>query len=488
MEIDDLLLNLSESLSQKAREPDVDGYKPLPYQIDFHSSTEKGRIILGGNRSGKSYSSVVEMIWFATGTHPHKETPKPPLRLRHVAVDNPHGVNKVLKDLYRRLTPKRYLVDNSFDKSWRVEPPSLTFANGSSIEFMSYAQDLDSHAGTSRHAIAFDEEPDEAIFNENLMRLIDTDGCWWVALTPVEGLTWLYERFYVPIMEEDQNLFVDIFKFKTRENSYLSKGAIDMLTTTLGAEELSTRLEGEFLSFSGLVYPKANFAPVEPRKGMFTFAAMDHGLRNPTAWLWFQADEDGNLFVVAEHYATDMLVSDHARIVREIEGALGLEPTYRVGDPSIVNRNAVNGQSVQTEYANHGIFIQPGNNEMGVGINRINEWFNSNRLYISDRCTHLKKEIKSYRWDEYTSRKTSTRKDPKARPKKKDDHAMDALRYGVMSRPFDDLSTITVAQPVFNLPLTGASVAVPVDNYVPDYQWRQSNLHHVYDNELGSDW
>ena len=490
MDLDSLLLNLSDSLSQKAREPDLDGYKPLNYQINFHKSTEKGRLVFGGNRSGKSYSSVVEMIWYATGTHPYKEVPKAPLRLRHVAVDNPHGVNKVLKDLYRRLTPKRFLIDGSFDKSWRIEPPTLTFANGSTIEFMSYAQDLDSHAGTSRHAIAFDEEPDEAIFNENLMRLIDTDGDWWIALTPVEGLTWLYERFYVPITEEKQDLHVEVFRFKTRENNYLSQSAIDMLTTTISEQELKTRLEGEFLAFSGLIYPHPTFIEdLVPQKHAHTFAAMDHGLRNPTAWLWFQVDNDGNLFVVHEHYASDMLVSEHAEEILKIEKTLGLDVSYRVGDPSIVNRNPLNGQSVQTEYANYGIHIMAGNNDIGAGVNRVNELFGNSRLFVSENCKNLKRELRAYRWDDYSNRKSNTRKDPKARPKKKDDHAVDALRYGVMSRPFDDSSSYFMPQGTKTfVPLVGASISVPVENYIPDYtQYYGPNVG-AYDSDFGSDW
>jgi len=143
---------------------------------------------------------------------------------------------------------------------------------------------------------------------------------------------------------------------------------------------------------------------------------------------------------------------------------------------------------VQTEYANHGIFIQPGNNEMGVGINRINEMFNSGRLVISDDCVNLKKEIKSYRWDEYSSRKINARKDPKARPKKKDDHAVDALRYAAMSRPLDDVSSEFIPQSNFYLPVQGASIAVPYGSYSENYVDTHRPIHNVYDNELGSDW
>lgn len=105
MSLESPLQKLALKLAAKARDPDLDGYKPLAHQIEFHSDTSGGRINFGGNRSGKSYSSVCEMVWWATGTHPYRPTPRPPVALRHVAVDRPQGIDKVLKELYKKITP-----------------------------------------------------------------------------------------------------------------------------------------------------------------------------------------------------------------------------------------------------------------------------------------------------------------------------------------------------------------------------------------------
>ena len=51
------------------------------------------------------------------------------------------------------------------------------------------------------------------------------------------------------------------------------------------------------------------------------------------------------------------------------------------------------------------------------------EYFAGNKIYIFPCCENLIREIKSYRWGEGDI------------PVKKDDHALDELRYYVMSRP-----------------------------------------------------
>lgn len=484
----DPIQKLGVLLAQKARNPDIDGYKPLPHQVRFHSNPAKGRINFGGNRSGKSYSSVCEMVWWATGTHPYRDTPRPPVALRHVAVDKPQGIDKILKELYKKICPSRVLRGGTWESAWQSNPPALFFENGSFIEFMSYEQELDKHAGTSRHAIAFDEEPDEAIFNENMARLIDTDGDWWIAMTPVEGLTWVYHRFYLKWEEGELSEDVAIFVFLTDDNYYLPAGAFDRLMGDMSEEEKKARRTGQFIALSGLIYPfdqNYHVRALEPRPGLLTITGMDHGLRNPTAWLWAQIDHDGVFYIVREHYKSELLVKDHAAAVKIIEASnRNLIPAYRIGDPAIVHRNPLDGQSVASEYASHGIIIGPGNNDVDAGINRVASLFHIHetlgaRIYIDPSCRALIKELRTYRWDEWATRKAETSKEPKTKPKKKDDHAADALRYLVMSRPPEDSG---------NGPLVEAGPPrIPGAQYPTDWQYDHRDSA-AYDDYMGSEW
>lgn len=485
----DPLQLLALKLAQKARDPDLDGYKPLKHQIDFHSDPAGGRINFGGNRSGKTYSSVCEMVWWATGTHPYRKTPRPPLALRHVAVDKPQGIEKTLKELYKKITPPRFLRGGSWESAWQNVPPMLHFDNGTFIEFLTYEQELDKHAGTSRHAVAFDEEPDEAIFNENMARLIDTNGEWWISMTPVEGLTWVYYRFWLKFEDGELDKNIGIHVFLTDDNIYLPPGAFDRLLGDLSPEEKDARRTGKFVALSGLIFPfntELHVKDIEPVPNVLKLCGMDHGLRNPAAWLWGQIDHDGRLYIIREHYRADLLVRDHAQAVKIVEATEPLlKPMYRVGDPSIFNRNPLDGQTVASEYAQYGIHIGAGNNDVDAGILRLSALLRGHPdhgpyLYIDRSCRNLIKEFRTYRWDEWATRKAETSKEPKTKPKKKDDHAIDAARYMAMSRPAFDTGKMGLTQDDLDRDRD------PSVKYAPssrDYRDGAS-----YDEYLGQEW
>lgn len=499
---DSIIDELVSKLERKVEVPDVYGYRPNDNQLEAHMCDSRGRVILGGNRSGKSYWSVVEMLLWALNIHPYLETPKPPLRLRHVAVDRPNGIDKILKDLYKQLCPEEELEGGSFEKAWKLEPPMLRFKNGTFIEFMSYEQDLDKHAGTSRHAIAFDEEPDPAIFDENMMRLVDTKGKWWIAQTPVEGISWVYMDMYEPIMEEGKKLPVEIFKFPTRENKYIDHEALDELTFRLSEDDKRVRTEGDFVALTGLIFPysrQVHRIKYEYNSALPVYASMDHGMRNPTCWLWYQVDSDGNIFVFHEYYEAGRVVADHARAVKMWEKQNDIYPVYRVGDPSIQNgiptANGISKQSVQSEYAHHGIYIALGNNDVDTGLNRVSFLlkppdFETPRLFIDESCVNLDKEFRMYRWEDWANKKTSANKAPKAMPKKRDDHAMDALRYFCMSRPLNDSGNAEPNPDGFVRDSVGFSDSSTYAEgfYATDRDFSPPEAGSYYDTELGSDW
>lgn len=65
-----------------------------------------------------------------------------------------------------------------------------------------------------------------------------------------------------------------------------------------------------------------------------------------------------------------------------------------------------------------------------AGITRVKGFFKERKIIIDRKCEMLIKEVYSYKW------KTDRDKDHIDAPVKKFDHAMDALRYMIMSKPF----------------------------------------------------
>lgn len=462
--ISDVIKQLSSGLKQAAARPNIYGYKPHQKQIEFHSGSQTLRLFLGGNRSGKTVGGAVEAVWWLTGKHPFRKTPPLPVHGRVIAVDFINGVEKIVRPEIARWLPSSELRGGSWATAYSKELKTLTLENGSTLEFMSYDQDLDKFAGTSRDFVWFDEEPPHDIYIENLLRLLDKNGCMWITMTPVEGMTWIYDDLYIKA-RTDPNIHV--VEVDMTQNTYLNQGEIDVFMSALTTDEREARMHGKFVQLGGLIYkqfsPKNIINPMTPPKDWLWVAGMDHGLNNPTAWLWAAVGPDGQIIVHNEHYEGGQLVNYHAARVHQINAEHGRAPDYYVGDPSIRNTDPITGTSVLLEYIEHGVPIILGNNDVPAGINRVARYIEgvggTPRLYITRNCVNLLHEIQRYRWSTWATKKHNFDKNKKEEPHKKDDHACDALRYLISSRPEQDDGAET---PV---PVDRKGASLPVDPY-----------------------
>jgi len=172
----ELLYKVSEQIRTTATVPNLNRYKPHAKQIEFASDQHKHRLYVGGNRSGKTVAGVIEDIRYLKGEHPYRKVPEGPVRGRVVGVDFASGIDKILLPQFQQWVPKSLLINGSWDDSYSKERRVLTLANGSFVEFMSYDQDLQKFAGTSRHFVHFDKEPPELVYDECRARLVDTNG------------------------------------------------------------------------------------------------------------------------------------------------------------------------------------------------------------------------------------------------------------------------------------------------------------------------
>ncbi len=477
---DDFLQQLNERLKEVSRAPNIKKYCPHEKQFLFHKSIKKRKLYIGGNRSGKTTGGVCEGIWRATGTHPYR----PDLNLigptngRVVGVDFNQGIDKILIPQYKQWCYPSALKGGSWENAYDKGPRTLHFANGSTIEFMSYDQDLDKFAGTSRHWIHFDEEPPHHIWKECLARLIDTDGDYWITMTPVEGMTWIYDELYEEnVGNAEGNVLV--IEINTLENPFLKAEAIQNFIGSVDDDDVATRIGGAFVQQGGKIYK--NFDPTPgknqvldleidnpakmfPKRDWTWIIALDHGLKNPTAVLWMAVNRDGFIVVFDEHYRNELDIQQHSEFINRKIAEHGASPDLWVGDPSIINRNAVSMSSVLDEYQKYGLSWMGGNNDVRSGIIRVKRYFNPAkvinprydhplflrelslnadstkprefaRLRITRNCVETIKEARKYRWKTYANKKLEYENNSQDIPHKKDDHAMDALRYAIMTQP-----------------------------------------------------
>lgn len=488
------LRTLAEGVRGQVLRPNIYGYTPHEKQVEFHSSSARKRLFLGGNRSGKTVGGATESVQWLIGKHKYLQTPPPPVRGRCVSVDFINGVEKIVKPEVARWMPASELAGNSWEKAFNKELRILTLKNGSTLEFMSMDQDVDKFAGTSRHFIWFDEEPPRDVYIECLQRLLDTGGSFWITMTPVDGMSsWIYDDLYLKSKEETD---IKVVEVQMEDNPHLNWGDANVLLSGLTEEELEARKKGKFIQIGGLIYKMWNpsihvIDEISIPESWMVVAGMDHGFSNATAWLWAGINEDGRVVVFDEYYKTGEIIRTHAEEVHRINTEHGRYPDYNVGDPSIRNTDPITGTSVLLEYMEYGIPIVLGNNDQKAGINRVARYLTGingvPQLFVTRNCVNLIREIGRLRWAAWANRKSREDKNKKEEQHKKDDHAADALRYLIASRPeIDSGSYIPNAAPVNK---HGASEAITRPHELIDEDLQTvGRTQSIYDMNLGDDW
>lgn len=426
---------VSELLGKAGKQRNLNNYEPHIKQQEFHKSDKFCTLYLGGNRAGKTVAGVNEDTWRAMGRHPFKAVKPAPVSIRYVATDFPSGVEKVALPTFSQWLPVSMLINGAWSDSWSASKRRLTLTNGSFIEFMSNDQELDSFAGASRDVVHFDEEPDKAVFNENKMRLIDREGICYITMTPVEGMTWVYDDLY-EMRDLDPNLLV--IEVDMDDNPYLTAAGKAAALQGLSTDEKIARKQGRFVAQTGLIFRDFNpehhvippvSLPIPP--GVKIYESMDHGFNNPTAWHWHAVFQDGSIVTFGEHYRNEWTVDQHVAAVKQKRRDLKLmgRIDLSVGDPAIAQRNGVTGNSIQTQYRLQGISIALANNDVLGGINKMNAYIRQRKWVITEDCPNLIREMRKYRWKTWESKRIASRNNVRDEPHKKDDHAVDDCRY-----------------------------------------------------------
>ena len=306
----------------------------------------------------------------------------------------------------------------------------------STISFKSCEEGREKFQGSSLDYVWFDEEPPEEIYIECAMRVLDKKGDLFGTMTPLKGLTFVYDKIYLNPTSDPEifTIFMD-----WNDNPYLPEEEIERLKSVLSAEELEARQYGKFVDKSnGLVYTEFNesvnvIEPFAVPKEWYSNISIDPGLKNPTSCHWYAVDGDGNIFVIYEHYESNQNIDYHSAKIKSICEILDWPVDSRgyynaIIDTASTQHTLNNPKSVADLFYENKILVNPKvNKDLFAGISRVKSYFKNalgqSKLFIFSNCVNLIKEIKSYRWGKLDV------------PIKKDDHALDELRYFVMTRP-----------------------------------------------------
>ena len=410
-------------------------------QVEFHKCDKKNRWVFGGNRTGKTECGAVESIWLCRGEHPFKKLEKAcdgwvVSLSRQVQRDvaqskilsylKPEWIQDVVMSEGRKDSLSGGIIDYILIKN--------VFGGVSKLGFKSCDQGREKFQGTSLDFVWFDEEPPYDIYIECKMRVIDRCGQIFGTMTPLKGLTWVYDEIYVN-EKNDPDIWHTFMTWQ--DNPFLASEEIQKLYECMSKDELESRCYGKFVGHSGGVYNEfdENVHVIEPFAVPYEWydnISIDPGLNNPLSAHWYAVDFDGNVYVIAEHYQAQKDIIFHSQKIKEICDNLNWH--RRNGyinaliDSAASQRTLASTKSVADLFYDNGILVNTNvNKDVFSGIQRVKSYFkNANgkaRLFIFKNCTNMIREIKTYRWGDGDN------------PIKKDDHAVDELRYYIMSKP-----------------------------------------------------
>ena len=476
------LLNLTEEWSSH-QDTKFHVYEPTIIAEQFHASPAKTRFLAGGNRASKTFTHIIDYASQFIGEAPlsvAERVPKwrldPTRRLRFCMGDYPNSFMKVIWPYIKQLIPELYIAD-VVKEGGRIK--AITNHKGGFIEFMQYDQDVTKFAGSSRHSIGYDEEPPEDIRDENLMRIVDTDGEETFSLTPVSGaMKYLYDKLFLKRGREVERMYdfiledgrlVDVVPGPLRDvevpggdpdihcffacifdNPALTKEACIRILSKFPKEEMIVRGKGHFLFLSGLVYKEYsdNTHLVEPfddwwlgpnARDYTLYVAIDPHPRTPHAVLFMVARRDGLVFVVDELFAELDAAGLASAILDKCRGKVPevilIDPLAYTPDPS--SKSCLTYDLIEAGLNNPAPIPAP--RDKSHGILKVRQALRGEEgrgptLYVTSNCTRFRYEITHWAWDEWRKDVRNT-KGEKQEPVKKDDHMLENLYRLVLFGP-----------------------------------------------------
>ena len=203
-------------------------------------------------------------------------------------------------------------------------------------------------------------------------------------------------------------------------------------------------LEGDWDAFENSSFPEFNkdihtVEPFEIPRSWAKFRSCDWGYSSYACCLWFAIDWDNNLWVYRELYTSKVTADVFARKVLEKEHNEYIK--YGVLDSSTWARRGDVGPSIAETMIQEGCRWRPSDRSPKSRINgkmelhkrlKFDEELEKPKLKFFTTCTNLIRTLPLLPID---------RNNPEDVDTDAEDHAYDALRYGVMSRPMNPNSS-----------------------------------------------
>lgn len=421
-------------------------------QTGFIESDAFITVCCGGNGSGKTYCGAQKLVRFLQTNQPRsRDTPFWVIANSYEQSCNACWFQKLREMLPREWIDWKNVRWYSEKRGWPLSVP-LRPVDGSGrnwlLEFKSYEQGREEMQATAIAGAWFSEQFPWDLFTEVLRgcREFAYPGAIWMEFTPIDPAKSLQmEQIYEDWLIGDPDYADWRFCFLNTETA-LAAGHVDptwyrAFFASVSEEMAETRKRGVFASYEGTIYrhfnPAVHLVPdFAIPAGVYHRRAIDWGFTEEHAFccLWGFLDAIGTWWIYDEYYSTDQTatIDDHLDAIAQ-RRPWPNSPYYRetFGDPS---------EPAHIRHAaRRGMPIRPANNNVWDGIDAVRVALKDNGasgrrgLYINrDKCPNLARQMRTYRAMRSTETGVNPR-DAKPMPLKKNDHAVDALRYLVFS-------------------------------------------------------
>jgi len=427
--------NLPKALAEEAKEEVIFKANEGP-QEDVLAASETDVLYGGAAGGGKSYAMLVD-----------------PLRYAHRPAHRGLIIRRSMPELRELIDKSRELYPKAFPGCKYKEVEKLwNFPSGAKIEFGFLERDADvyRYQGQAYSWIGFDEIthlPTEFAWNYLASRLRTTDS----EIVPYMrctanpggiGATWVKKRYIDPCLPNESfegadGLTRKFIPARLQDNPFLAHdGRYEKMLQALPPTQRQQLLDGnwdvaEGAAFTEFVPQLHVITPFEIPIHWERIKGIDYGYASESACIWGAVDpSDGTLIIYRELYQKGLLGTELASLITNME----------VGDPFAVqgvldtacwSRTGTTGPTIGETLQRAGHKLRRADKNRIQGKIQIHEYLKvmqsgRPRIQILNTCPNLIRELQSIPLDKRNPEDVDTHAP---------DHAYDALRYLIMSRP-----------------------------------------------------
>lgn len=291
--------------------------------------------------------------------------------------------------------------------------------------FVKSAHNPDNLRGDGLDLAVLDEAAfiDPRVLPEIVLPMLDKPTSRLLLIGTPSGRNWYYQEWLRGLPHTDErDPDYSSYQLPTRDNPHFSQKVLDRNKRIMSDLEFRQEHEAEFLAYQGLVYPefsrRIHQIETPGQRYPYYYGGVDWGFANPTVLLVFGVDGDGRMHLVEERYERQVQIEKWVVEAQKLQKQYGCETWFC--DPE-------NPTFIEQFQAGH-IPAVEANNEVMHGIQAVKARLEKQadgapRLTIGASAIRTAAEFESYMWMEHS------RNGLQDKPRKANDHAMDALRY-----------------------------------------------------------